>query len=191
MGQDKALLTLEPGGPPLVEIVAGHLRQVVDDVLLVGDAPSGILPDLRRIPDSFPGSGPLGGIHAALTAASGGRVLVVACDMPFLSVELMRYMASLPDDADAIVPVQDELQPLHAIYGPSCLPHIERNLRDGGYKVTAWFDRVQVQEIDRDTMARFDPELLSCFNMNTPDDLAYVLGVAAGHREAAHTDRRM
>ena len=170
MGQDKALLTLEPGGPPLIEIVAGRVRQVVDEVVLLGNAPAGVLPGLRRIPDSFPGSGPLGGIHAALVAAQGGRVLVVACDMPFLNVHLLRYMTSLPDDAEAIVPVLDRPQPLHAIYAPTCLPHIELCLREGENRVTGWFDRVRVREIDRETIAQFDPDLLSCFNMNTPED---------------------
>ena len=85
----------------------------------------------------------------------------------------MRYMFSLPTDPDVVVPVLERPHPLHAIYSPVCLPHIERNLRGGNNKVTGWFEHVRVHEIDRATMERFDPDLLSCFNMNTPEDHAF------------------
>ena len=184
MGQDKALLTLEPGGPAVIEIVAGRLRVVTSEIVLVGSTAPDVLPDVRRIADSFSGSGPLGGIHAALTAAGSERVLVVACDMPFLSVALLRFMASLSGTYDVLVPVLDRPHPLHAIYARSCLPHIERSLQAGGHQVTGWFDAVDVREIDRATIERYDPELLSCFNMNAPEDHAFAMQVHA--RRARH-----
>lgn len=179
MGRAKALLTLEPGGPALIELVAARLGEITDHLIVVGGVPLSVLPDVPRIPDAVAGQGPLGGIHAALAAANGSRVIVVACDMPFLNVNLLRYMVSLPEDADVIVPVTDRPQPLHAIYSPACLPHIEECLRDGNNRVTGWFDRVRVREIDRVTVAHYDPDLLSCFNMNTPEDLANAMQVHA------------
>lgn len=173
MGTNKALLRLEPNGPSVVESVARTLRSITGDVLLVG---SGVvdcdLSGLRQVEDEYPNTGALGGICTALRQSASPHVLVVACDMPFLSLDFLRYMISLPRTYDVLVPLLDELHPLHAIYARTCLPLIEAELRAGLYRVTGWFSRANVQTIPAATMMAMNPAMSSCFNMNTPDDFA-------------------
>jgi molybdopterin-guanine dinucleotide biosynthesis protein A len=173
MGENKALIRLQPDGPTVIETVVRKLREVTNEVTLVGsDAnPYGFL-ELPQIPDVTPKIGALGGIHTALSGTTSAHLLIVACDMPFLNVTLLRYMAAQPRDYDALVPVLDRPQPLHAIYARSCLPLIEESIRSGDYRATGWLGAANVHTIDRDTMQRFDPDLRSCFNMNTPADTA-------------------
>ncbi|MGC4192541.1 MAG: molybdenum cofactor guanylyltransferase [Thermomicrobiales bacterium] len=183
MGQDKALLPLVPDGLTVIETVVQTLATVADEITLVGaevTARDYAFLGLRHVPDIVAGAGALGGIHAALTAASHERTLIVACDMPFLNADLLRHMASMPRDDDALVPLLGQPQPLHAIYGRSCCPLIEANLRKGQYRVTGWFARAALRLLPRSAIAAFDPSLHSCFNMNTPDDLAVARRIANG-----------
>jgi molybdopterin-guanine dinucleotide biosynthesis protein A len=186
MGEHKALLTIGPDGTTVVETVARKLGEVASEVVLVGgDQASYAFLVLPWIADQIPNSGPLGGIHAALAATGSPHLLVVACDMPFLNVGLLRFMAAIPRDYDALVPVLDRPQPLHAIYARSCLPLIDQRLRSGQYKVTGWFGDADVRTIDRAMMERYDPTLRSCFNMNTPDDAALARQLWADARAAS------
>lgn len=171
MGQNKALLSLVPGGPPVVRLAVERLREVTDTILLVGSDPAPYASlGLPQAPDVFPDSGSLGGIYSGLAAAPTQHTLVIACDMPFLNTELLRYMSALPRDYDVLIPVLEEPEPLHAIYSKSCLPWMEERLRAGRYKIIGWFDKAHVREIDVDTVRRFDPGLRSFFNMNTPEE---------------------
>jgi len=83
-GRDKSALLVD--GRAILDRQIAALAPLTDDLMVVGDrevAPRATL--LRAIPDAVPGCGPLGGLHAALTAARSDVVLLVACDMPYLS----------------------------------------------------------------------------------------------------------
>src|SRR5258708_38830334 len=61
--------------------------------------------DLRVVvSDIVPGCGPLGGLHAALTAARHDTLFLIACDMPFVSTPFVAYLISLAAGGDAVVP---------------------------------------------------------------------------------------
>lgn len=178
MGEDKALLRLEDGGPTLLELVLARVRDVADDVLIVASERPGYAGyGARVVPDAYPDAGTLGGIATALREASCGHCLVVACDMPFLNKGLLTAMASLPRNYDALVPqVPGESrqgsgliwQTLHAIYGRSCLASIERRLNAGQLKVIGFFPDVRVVPIGVEVVRRYDPEERTFFNANTP-----------------------
>ena len=185
MGQDKALMMIAPDEPPIVQTVARKLGAVANEILLVGtNATRYSFLDLPMVPDLRPGNGPLGGIYSVLAVTGSAHVLVVACDLPFLNVSLLRYMASIPRDFDVLVPVLDRPQPLHAIYAPTCLPLIEQALLVGRYMVTGWFEEANVRTIERETIRQYDPALLSCYNMNTPEDYETARQVLAVSRAA-------
>ncbi len=171
MGRDKAMLSVD--GQPLVQHVVGVLREVVDEVLLVGTGAEryGWL-DARIVDDLIPGAGPLGGIHTALSSASRSRCLVVACDMPFLNLGLLRYMLQEAVGWDVVVPrSRGRLEPLHSAYARSCLRPIERMLENGELCPLDLFPRVSVRYLETQEVERLDPRRLSFVNLNTPDDL--------------------
>ena len=166
------------GGERIVDRVAAALRAVSDELLLVAnDAGAGDwLPGVRTVPDVQPGLGGLGGIHAAL-AHSGGAVVVVAWDMPFVPASLLAELVSLggAGDADAAVPESDSkrgLEPLCAYYGAACLGAVERRLAAGDRRVVAFYDDVRVARLGADAVARHGDPRRIFLNVNTPDDLA-------------------
>ena len=137
----------------------------------------------RLVVDDLPGYGTLGGIYTGLEAARNEWALVVACDMPFLSAPLLRYMAGLRAGVDAVVPViEGRPEPTHALYSRRCLPAISQRLQAGQLKAAGFLDLVRVRYVNENEGRRFDPELLSFFNVNRPDDLARAVDIAAHER---------
>ena len=101
MGRDKIGVML--AGRTLLEHVHGIVAPLCQDVMVVTreerlEATRATAPDgCRVVADRLAGRGPLVGIHAALAAADTKRVLVVACDMPWLQPALLEaIMASAP-----------------------------------------------------------------------------------------------
>jgi len=171
MGQDKALVHL--AGRPLIEHQLERLRGLAGDILVTTNHPEAFAAfGVRTAADAEPGAGALAGLRTALRAARGETVLVVACDLPFLSRPLLEHLLSLAPQADAIVPLrQGEYEPLHAVYARTCLPAVEACLANHRRRVISFYDDIRVQAVTEEALSRFDPLGLSFFNINTPDDL--------------------
>lgn len=171
-GSPKALIPF--GERPLIRHIVEKVTAVVPDCLVVTNSPEVYdFLGLPMVPDVFPEGGSLGGIYSGLQAASGHAALCVACDMPFLSVGLLRHLAERAADADVVIPdAAGDLQTLHAVYGKTCLPPMERQLRAGWLKITGFFDEVRVLRVPEAVVARFEAPALAFMNLNTPEDLA-------------------
>ncbi|MFN2276091.1 MAG: molybdenum cofactor guanylyltransferase, partial [Candidatus Promineifilaceae bacterium] len=74
--------------------------------------------------------------------------------------------------ADIVVPRLDKFpEPLHAVYSKACLDPIETKLKAGDLKITRFYGQVNVRFVDREEIARFDPQGRSFTNINSPEDL--------------------
>ena len=183
LGRDKAV---EPfGGQPLIRRVIERVAPLTDEiVVVVADTARGqALPldaEHRVAVDIYPDGGSLGGIFSGLSAANTDWGLVVACDMPFLNVPLLEYMLGQRNGCDAVVPQPGAFpEPTHALYSRACLPHIEARLQANDLKISGFFEEVRVRYVDEGEVRQFDPELLSFFNVNSPEDLARAHALAA------------
>jgi molybdopterin-guanine dinucleotide biosynthesis protein A len=173
MGRPKALLRLTPDGPTLIELALAAVRAVAADLVLVTNAPETYaFLGCRMVADQYPGLGALAGIHAGLAAGAHEHNLIVACDMPFLNPALLAALAAEPRDYDALIPRRDDGQweTLHAIYGRACLPAIGARLAAGAGRVIAFFPEVRVRALDETWLRRYDPDLRSFDNLNTPEE---------------------
>ena len=125
--------------------------------------------------DVLPDKGSLGGIYTALIKAAGEFVLVLACDMPFINSELLRFMiAQIQDDIDIIAPRVDGYpQGLHAIYKKNLhrSPSPEQLAADR-LKIIRFYDQMRVTYLDEADYAAFDRYGRSFSNLNTPAELA-------------------
>jgi len=141
MGRDKALIEFR--GRPLIEHALAKLRAL-------GFAPNiaANRPDLARyapiIPDNYPGSGPLGGIEAALSASNEDLNLFLPIDLPLLPTALLHWMATRSEQTVAIATIprlQGRPQPLCAVYHRALLPHAQTALAIGDAKVMRAVER--------------------------------------------------
>lgn len=180
-GRAKALLPV--GGRKIIDRLLAVLRPIADEVLIVAND-SG--PYSRfGVPvraDRLRESGPLGGVHAALTGSGSPHTLVVAGDMPFLNGPFLEHLLRAGQSADVDVAVPrtgDGPHPLCACYRVSCAAAIERRIAAGALKVSDVLDDVRTRELPAREIAAFDPDGVLLFNVNTPADHARALALAA------------
>ena len=172
-GIDKALLPL--AGKPLIEHLLMRVSDLGDDILVTTNRPGDYaFLGVRLVSDPVPGLGALHGLHTALDAARGRSVLVLACDMPFVSRPLLEHLISLASQADVVVPHNEAgFEPLHAIYKKqACLPAIGAALAAGENRLISFYSMVHVLPVEGNDLSRLDPRGLSFFNVNTLEDLA-------------------
>jgi len=175
MGQDKSLLTLN--NRSLIQKVVSELEGIVDELLIVSNAENKYgFPHIKEISDIFPGMGPLAGIHAGLTAASGDYSFVTACDLPFFDGRLARFLLEQSEGFDIAVPrIEEHLQPLFAVYSKECLAPIEVLLKKGIGKIINFYPEVRVNYVDEDLIKPIvDPNRVF-FNVNTLSDYNFIL----------------
>jgi molybdopterin-guanine dinucleotide biosynthesis protein A len=173
MGKDKAKLKLD-GRLMVLQCIARKLLTISDEVIVATDGRryKNLNVRVKWVDDVYPGAGSLVGLYSGLKEASSDYALVVACDMPFLNLELLRYMIALPRDYDILIPrLGDKIEPLHAVYSRNCLPAIARLLEAGHKKIIDLPGKVRVRYLSQEVVERYDPEHRSFFNINTPDQL--------------------
>ena len=191
-GVDKASLSI--GGTRIIERQIAALRQVTDSIIVVGGDVSRFEElGVCAVPDVVTGGGALGGIYSALVASSRPRTLVVACDMPFLSVPLLRRLVQAsPGSADVVMPRTHEgLQPLCAVYAAGCAGALRGRIERGLLKAASVGEDVRVEEIGPDELATYDPYGLMFVNVNTPHDYERAKGLTdrLPETDAARGDR--
>src|SRR6266545_4087161 len=175
MGKPKALLPFD--NEPLIVHIVFALRRLFAEVVVVA-APGQELPSMpvTLVRDDVAHQGPVGGICYGLRAAGGDVSFVTSCDSAFLNFDLISHLLSEISQHDVVVPHwEGRFQPLHAVYRRTVLPLLEGQLARGELRPVYLFDKVRTRKIDEDVIRRFDPEGLSFFNMNTPDDYAEAL----------------
>jgi molybdenum cofactor guanylyltransferase len=167
MGRDKAFLPV--GDEPLGARIGHIVECVAGSAVLVGDPPAHAALGYPVIPDLYPGEGPLGGILTALRHSDAEYNLIVACDMPRLTVE---FLGELLDAAGAhsvavVIPetAAGHREPLCAVYNRNALPRLQQAFDGGIRKVTAAFEGLAV--------VHYPAREVACFqNLNTPEDWA-------------------
>jgi molybdenum cofactor guanylyltransferase len=177
MGTDKALLMMD--GESLLDRTIARLNLVSDEVIVVGRAyvPSG---GARWIRDEIESVGPLGGLLSGLIGARHRYVICVGCDQPFLDADLLRYLASLAGDSDAVVPrIAGSSHPLHAVYDRDITAAARKRIETGEYSVRRFLDTIRVRWVDESEIDVFDPEHRSFLNVNTPEQWREVIAEAA------------
>lgn len=170
MGRDKTWV--EVAGSSLLERVVERLRSVADPVILAGGDRALDHPGCLSVLDPAPGSGPLGGLAAALRASPHELCAVVAVDMPNLSPELLRWLAEQWRGEDAVVPVDsDGSQPLHAVYSRRILATADVALRAGDLSMRSLLDRAHVRTVVVAALPGHPFPADFALNLNTPDEL--------------------
>jgi molybdopterin-guanine dinucleotide biosynthesis protein A len=174
-GRDKSALRV--GAASILEHQLSVMRDLTPHILIVGrEQPPPGHADLRAVPDRLPGAGALGGLYTALLEAGTDQVVVLACDMPFLTRAFMALLASIGEEdvnADVVLP-RDEWgrHPLCASYRARVAPRLKRHIDAGELRVRDAIDGLHVREVGPDQLAAYNQEGRLLVNVNTPDDYA-------------------
>ncbi len=173
MGEDKRYLQV--GRQTLFARSLSVFRSVFQEVLVVIAQDSATIEaGVPVIRDLVPDCGSLGGLYTGLKQAATRHVFVAACDMPFLNPQAVRYVTALKDNADIVMAQWNTgLQPMHALYGPRCLPVLEEMIQTHNVKIQdiVAHPSLHVRLITDAELSQIDPEGRSFLNVNTPSDL--------------------
>ena len=178
MGRDKALLSDSRGATLLA-----RARRLVEPlascvVLACGPTPRYEELGLACCRDLREGAGPLGGLEAVLAELDEPRVLVLACDMPLVGVELLETLVARAQEEDldvCLLGTPAGLEPLCAVYSRACLAPVREALDAGERRMTSFLGRTVVEPLDGTRRALrvavetcADPEAVR--NLNTPSE---------------------
>lgn len=169
MGTDKSQLRLE--NDTFIDRIAAALEPVAESISLVGARQSH--PRFPKVADVYPGWGALGGLHAALAACTSEWAIVSACDLPFVTAELFKHLASLRQDHEAVVPVQSDgrPQPLAALYRiQPCLARATQLIETGHRRPLDLLELVNTRWVSFTEITNLDQAERFFVNINTPDD---------------------
>jgi molybdopterin-guanine dinucleotide biosynthesis protein A len=165
-----------------VERIEAALLAVTDNVKVVGSNQHCIDDDGRAkghnlpvLPDVFEKWGALGGVHTALSATDAEWAAIVACDLPFVTGDLLRRLAELRGENDAVAPIQNDgwPQPLCAFYRVAvCRPASERLIRDGERRPVTLLQSLRTRWVTFTELADLEGANYFFENVNSPDDYA-------------------
>jgi molybdenum cofactor guanylyltransferase len=132
MGTDKALIEIDGRALAVRVADALHAAGAREVIAVGGDIAQLEARGLDARPDRAPGLGPLAGIVTALEQTEADVVVVAACDLVSVTPEaIAEVLAALTEDADAVIPRSDRLEPLLAAYRRRCLGHLRNELDEG------------------------------------------------------------
>jgi molybdopterin-guanine dinucleotide biosynthesis protein A len=182
-GRDKA--ALQVGTSAILERQLALLRTLVDRILIVAnDDARYARHGVPVVHDRVEGAGALGGLYTAIEASATPRTLVLACDLPFLTMDFLSRLMSEGRDVDVVLPrTQDGFHPLCAVYSDRAGTAFGAQLAAGVRKITDAIERshgLAVRELGPDDLSPYDPHGTLLFNVNTPDDYARAIDLEAG-----------
>jgi molybdopterin-guanine dinucleotide biosynthesis protein A len=172
MGRPKAELPF--GEATMLDYVISEMMRVFDEIVVaVAKArryaweTSGI----RAILDDAPGRGPALALEGALREIEFDRAFVCSCDVPFVNGDLARKLCDMLGDDDALIPqVDGKLQMLHGVYRKNCAKVLATMRKAREDRLHAIVNFAKVRVVPKEEIRALDPELLSFFNVNTPED---------------------
>ncbi len=114
-------------------------------------------PDCVTVCDEYPGCGPIGGIHAGLKKCESDSVMVAACDMPFVKMELYHLLERELENArqksgesyaGAVPEADGRIHPLAAVYRKEMLPCLEEQIARKDYRIRDVLKRQNILYVD-------------------------------------------
>lgn len=178
-GRNKAFIRI--GGRRIIDRLLSVYTRLFDQIVLVTNDPLAYMDvDVLMVSDHYPVRSSLNGLHAGLFAAANEFAFFTACDTPFVRGALIAHLLDQIDTrSDLIIPsTRNGFEPMFAVYRKTCLPAMVSQLERNRLKIQGLFRKVRVKTVAEDQLRAVDPQLVSFFNVNTPEDLQ--------HAEALH-----
>ena len=183
MGCDKARMAF--CGEPLIERVLGRLAPVAGELVVTTSRPSelayleerafgGLVP--RVVADLEGSAGAMRGIASSLAAARLPLAAIVACDMPFVSPELISALSDRVKEGplDVCVPREERgIEPLCAVWRrQTCAPVARELLDQDRQRIRCLIDQVHAGYLDESQIVEVAGSTLCFENVNTPEEFA-------------------
>jgi len=179
-GQDKGLLQL--ANKPLIEYVLDAISTLVDEKMVIASSKvqaenyANVLgSDVNVLIDVDDAQSPLVGALTGFKEAHGRYALLLSCDTPFVSRDVISLLFEMCINRYAVIPrwPNGYIEPLQAVYCAKPAYEAAKNaLSEGKLNMQSMVDRLcSVRYVSTLVLQQLDPELRTFFNINKPLDL--------------------
>ncbi|MCX8076698.1 MAG: molybdenum cofactor guanylyltransferase [Aquificaceae bacterium] len=174
-GEDKLLYVL--GKKRLIEYPVDVLKSFCHRVCVVAKDMEkfAFLDNVELLQDILDKQSALSGLYTAIKNAKGERCLVVAGDMPFLEKNLLKRLVESSEKKLTLFRMGGRLQPMPGVYYKDLLTELEEYLKVSDERFVNFVESMRGKELTEELAREVDPELLSFFNVNTKEDVEFIL----------------
>lgn len=170
MGFDKQFLTINKKS--VMENIIYKLKDEFDEIIVVTNKPleyKGL--NYKVTCDILKSVGPLGGIHAGLTIAKSKYSMVIACDMPNINMDYIKYMKAHIGEDGCTTKYGDWIEPFSSFYSKDVVEDIEEYLLTGKKSTCNLLKKLRMNCIEEEVARKFSPNWNMFLNLNTKKDL--------------------
>jgi molybdopterin-guanine dinucleotide biosynthesis protein A len=179
-GSDKGLVLLQD--KPLVRHVIDSVTPIVDEVLVVvsshkqmNDFKPIVKNTAKLVIDKDESQSPLIGTITGFESTNGDYSILLPCDAPLVSTKIVKFLLDMCTNKSAVIPrwPTGYIEPLQAVYHTkSALCAAKSALAEGKLNMRAMISNLpHVRYVSTIVLEQLEPELLTFFNVNTPQDL--------------------
>lgn len=173
MGFDKQLLKFNERR--LIDSLKRKLSMEFEEIIVVTNKSEYYLGFSDKITkDIIVGKGPLSGIHVGLVEASSQYVYFVACDMPNIYLNYIKYMKEELEDIEVkacVTKYGEWIEPFNAFYSKNMIQDIENHLLKNQKSVNSLLKKLDVHYIAEEKAREFSSNWDMFLNLNTREDL--------------------
>lgn len=169
MGTDKGFLLLKD--KPFVQYSIETLKPLVTEIIIVSDNSEYDVFNLKRVNDITKNAGPVAGICSGLEASSTDYNLILSCDIPLVSSEILQKLIKSIDETSEIIQIESngKSMPLIAIYRKQIIPKFKALLHEDERRL-----RVAIRSCNSKNIVLEKEYEFSTMNVNTQNDLKHI-----------------
>jgi len=170
MGTEKGLILLNR--KTFVDHIIEALQPLVQEIIIVSSNTHYDKFGFKRIEDIITDAGPIAGIHAGLTHTKTNHNLIISCDTPLITTDLLTQL--LPKDWEEFdinqFKANGKTIPLIAFYKKNCAQYCYELLEKGEKRL-----RKLVEMLNTKTISLSEKDSFLVKNINTQEDLNTII----------------
>lgn len=173
MGFDKSKIKID--GRLLIEIIGEKLEKIFDEIILVAEKEDKFENlKYKVVEDMEKNYGPAGGIYTGLKNASSKYVFFLACDMPKINIDYIKYLMNIveDDECDGLICKKDDwIEPLHAFYSKDLIKDFKKGIEENSLVLYDIIKNSNIRYIPEEITKKYSPDLDIFVNLNYVKDL--------------------
>ena len=157
----------------LVHILIDTLSILFHEIIVVSDNINHYKEfNVKVVSDILKGSTPIIGLHSGLVNSTNNYNYVIACDMPNINLEYIKYLQSIIIDKEAYVTKQNSfIEPFNAIYSKSIIPTIDAFISKENYGFQRLVKSLNTHYITESKASQYNTDGNMFLNINSETDL--------------------
>jgi molybdopterin-guanine dinucleotide biosynthesis protein A len=174
MGFDKQFLKIE--NKRILDELIDKLKKEFEEIIVVTNKSYNYKEyKVKIVSDEIKEKGPIGGIHAGLKASNSKYVYFIACDMPNVNLDYIKFMKGKIKDLNVdacITKKEDKVEPFNAFYSIKLLDCIEKFIYRESRSLFYLINSINTFYIEEKVAREYSVDWSMFFNLNTLKDIS-------------------